>query len=354
MSNLTDDSERRAGQLRAFGYLALAATAALVCIALPIGVGLFLGVLLAFTLQPTYGRLRSRRWRAGPAALVCTLASTTVVGGVVSGLVALFITRGVTLAYEVPALLGPGGAIRVVADRNMATLRPLHLDPAAISAKLAGDAVALGSRAAGFAAEAAEATLGGLLTLFFMALAAYYVLRHWTEMVARAETMLPFEPRHTHALLDHFRDVGRKVLRGTVVTGIVQGVLAALGYALAGVPEPALFGALTAAASLAPAVGTLLVWVPAGLGLVVTGHAGAGVFLLVWSTLVVVVVPDYVIRPRLVGHEESVPSVLMFMSLFGGVEVFGLFGLVLGPVIVTLALAVLRTYESALRADRGT
>lgn len=339
--------------MRALGFLALAAMAALVRIALPVAVGLFLGALLAFTLQPIYGWLRARRWRGSPAALMCTLAATTLVTTVVAGLVALFITRGVSLVGALPGLVGRDGALYRLAERHLNKLAAFHLDPAKVSAKVQEEAMALGARAAGLTAEVAGATLGALLALLFMALAMYFVLLHWNEMVARAEMMLPFEPRHTHALLDQFRRVGRQVLRGTVVTGLVQGLLAAVGYAIMGVPDPAFFGALTAVASLVPAVGTLLVWVPIGLYLMATGHPGAGIGEMIYGALFVGIVPDYIIRPRLVGSENADPAVLTFVSLFGGVEVFGLIGLVLGPVIVTLSIAILRTYDAELHRARG-
>jgi len=145
--------------------------------------------------------------------------------------------------------------------------------------------------------------------------------------------------------LQQFRSVGREVLLGTVVTGVVQGLLAAIGYWMTGVPEPAFFGALTALASLIPGIGTLLIWVPAGVVQMMAGHAGAGLVELIYSALTVGIASDYLIRPRLVGREKSIPSIFMFIALFGGVEVFGIIGLILGPVIVTLALAILRTYE---------
>ena len=184
-----------------------------------------------------------------------------------------------------------------------------------------------------------------------MALSAYFVLGQWSDILVRSERVLPFERRHTRALLEQFRSVGREVLLGTVVTGIVQGLLAAAGYWATGVPEPAFFGALTALASLIPGVGTLLVWVPIGVVQIVTGHAGAGIAELAYSALTVGIASDYLIRPRLIGRQTSVPSVFMFIALFGGVGAFGLVGLILGPVIVTLSLAVLKAYERQV-ADR--
>ncbi len=184
-----------------------------------------------------------------------------------------------------------------------------------------------------------------------MTLTAYFVLHYWSDLVKRAERMLPFERRHTHALLEQFRTVGREVLLGTVVTGLAQGLLAAIGYWMTGVAEPAFFGALTAVASLIPGVGTLLVWVPIGVVRIATGHAGAGLVELIYSALTVGIVSDYLLRPRLVGREKGVPSILTFIALFGGVEVFGIIGLIVGPVLVTLSFAILKTYEREVMAQ---
>ena len=329
---------------RALGFLALAALAAIVRLALPVGVGLFLGALLGFTLQPLYGRLRKRRWRAGPAALVSALGATTMISITLVGFTTLVVTRGLSFVGYVSALLAPGARLRVFAESATLKLASHHVNIADLSDRIQSQAIALGSRAPAVAAEVAGLTFGALLTLFFVALAAYFVLRHWNEVASHAELMLPFERRHTHALLDQLRTVGRQVLLGTVVTGLVQGLFAALGYWVTGVPEPAFFGALTALASLIPGVGTLLVWVTIGVVQILTGHAGAGLAQLTYSALLIVVVSDYVIRPRLVGHERGVPAIFTFVALFGGVEVFGILGLILGPVIVTLSMAILKTY----------
>jgi predicted PurR-regulated permease PerM len=136
------------------------------------------------------------------------------------------------------------------------------------------------------------------------------------------------------------------------VTGLAQGLLAAVGYAIAGVPEPAFFGAATAVASLIPAVGTLLVWVPTGIFLVATGHAAKGVLELVWGGLVVVGVSDYVIRPALVGRHSAMPALFTFAALFGGVEAFGLIGLILGPLMMALSFSLLRLFAHDAEAQR--
>lgn len=342
----------KARQARALDVLALGALAALIRLASPVGVGLFLGALLGFTLQPIYERLRSRGWGGGTAAISCTLGAIAIVSTGAVSLAGLFVTRGVALLGSLPTLLAPGGALRNVADRLLRGAAPLHLDPNELSSRLEQEAMSLGTRAAEVAGTIAGTALSGLLTVFFMTLTAYEVLRHWTHLVRRLELTLPFEERHTHALLDQFRKVGREVLLGTVVTGLLQGLFAALGYWATGVPQPVVFGALTGVASLVPGVGTVIVWIPLGIYRMLTGHVVAGLVGLIYSALVVGVASDYFIRPKLVGSDKDVPVLLTFVSLFGGVEVFGLVGLVLGPVIVTLSIAILKTYQTEVSATR--
>jgi predicted PurR-regulated permease PerM len=335
---------------RAFGFLALAALAAIARLALPVGVGLLLGSLLAFALEPVHEALRRRGLNARTAALVTALGASVVTAGAVLGISTLIVTRGISLLAALRAQFASGGALRAFAEGKLARSTLIRLDVTQIAQRLESETVALGSRAAAIAAEIAGTTFGAVLTLFFMTLASHFVLRHWTDIVARTERTLPFERRHTRALLDQFRKVGRQVFLGTVVTGLVQGLLAAVGYFLTGVPEPAFFGALTAIASLLPGVGTLLVWVPIGVVQMASGHVVAGLIELIYSALTVGIASDYVIRPRLVGREKNIPAILMFVALFGGVQVFGIIGLILGPLIATLSMAVLKTYELEVAA----
>ena len=197
--------------------------------------------------------------------------------------------------------------------------------PESLSERLNGALTEIASRSAAVAAALASVTANSLLGLFFALLTLHVVFLHWDRMVARLEVLSPLRREYTRLLLAEFRLVGRATLLGTVATGAAQGAFATLGFWVTGIPDPLFFGIATAIASLVPAVGTLLVWVPAGLYLVATGHFAMGVALLAWGALVIVGVSDYVIRPRLVG-DETMPTLLVFLALFGGVEVLGLRG----------------------------
>lgn len=330
-------------QRRALGVMALLAVVAMLWMAIPVGTGLLLGVLVGFSLQPLDERLR-RKLSPRPAALVCSIGATTVIGASVALFGYAIAVRGVSVLVAAPSLLAEGGGLRRALDRLAVYLSVFHVSSQDLMGKLQAQVNDLESDAASVAADAIGLTMHGLLTLFFLGITTYFVVSHWERMARRAEIVLPLHPRHTRALLAELREVGRHVFVGTLFTGLAQGLLAALGYWACGAPQPAFFGAITAAASLVPGVGTVLVWLPMAAYLLAGGHTVGGVALIIYGALVVVGASDYVIRPKLVGDNATVPALFTFVALFGGVEALGLVGLVLGPLLVTFAIALLRTY----------
>jgi len=351
---LTVEEEAAEVSREEHGALKWAAVAAVVVIAwlvMPIGVGILLGMLLAFVMQPLYGRLRPRLGAAW-SAFVVVIGSTFAFAGGVFLLGWLFVTKGVLLARQLIEIVGPGG----MADRVLSWVGSKTEHIGVTTAELTHRARFLAEEAAARTASDADTIIGGLasflLGAFFVMMTMHFMLRNWDSVSVRAQETFPLRPDYTRSLFAEFKRVGRTTLMGTIVTGLAQGILATIGYWIAGLPEPIFFGALTAVASLVPAVGTLLVWVPAGIVLIVTGSPGRGVFELVWCSALVVALSDYYIRPRLVGSESEMPSLVTFSALFGGVEVFGLKGLVVGPVLMSVAVAVLRLYAHETRLRR--
>ena len=340
-----------ATQRRALGWSAIAAVAVILWIVRPVAVSIFLGALMGFALQPLYERME-RRLRPVPAALFIVLATTIGVVTSIGGLGYLLITKGVQLTRELLAALGPGLSESAWVETLTARASAFGFSPQLVEAKLRDGAAGAAARAASIAESLAAASTSVVLGLFFATLAMYFVLRHWSRIAARAEA-LPLRPEYTRSLVAEFRRVGRTTLLGTVVTGLAQGVLATIGYAIASAPEPLFFGAATAAASLIPAIGTLLVWVPLGIVLILTGHTARGILVLVWGAAVVVGVSDYIVRPRLVKGRSGEPALVTFAALFGGVEVFGLTGLILGPVLMSTAIAALRIYGREAEMERA-
>ncbi len=142
--------------------------------------------------------------------------------------------------------------------------------------------------------------------------------------------------------LDAMAATTRGVVYGIVLTAIVQGAVAGLGYWAAGLPAPTTLAAITVLIALIP-FGTPLVWGAAGLWLLFTGHTWAGVGLLLWGTLVVSWV-DNIVRPIILAGAANIPFVFALFGVLGGLAAFGLVGLFLGPVILAVALTVWREW----------
>ncbi len=336
----------RHSRLVALGVVLALTFLAVMRIAAPLWVGIVLGTFMAFTAQPTYRRIAARLGNRRELAAVVT----TVVMGLVGATVCVAVIW--ILSREVVALVGiiqdrfrQGGLTSIFGERAVAWMDKIGVNRSTLSEHIQqelSNASASIANAAGFVLTAtSEAVLGGVIGLMTM----YYVLIEWPRLPVRLERILPLDPRHTRALVIEFRDVGRSALIGTIATAAVQGVLGGVGYAICGIPHSITWGLLTALVSLIPAIGTALIWIPMGLYLIFTGHTGAGIAELVWGGVMVVGVSDYVIRPRLVGGKGEGHPLLMLIGLLGGIEVFSLPGLIIGPVVMSLFVAVLRIYE---------
>jgi predicted PurR-regulated permease PerM len=139
----------------------------------------------------------------------------------------------------------------------------------------------------------------------------------------------------------------RAVVYGLLITAIVQGVLAGIGYKVVGLAAPVLLGFLTGILSIVPLVGTAIVWVPVGLYLLSVGLVWKGIVMLTWGA-VLVHPADQVLRPILISNATRVPFLIVMFGALGGLEAFGLLGLFTGPVVLAVAMAIWR--EWTLRA----
>jgi predicted PurR-regulated permease PerM len=191
--------------------------------------------------------------------------------------------------------------------------------------------------------------VGTLIGFFLMLFLLFFMLRDGRQIFGHLVAFIPLEPRRRDGLMKHLGSVMRAVVYGTIVTALIQGTLVGMGFALAGLPSPVVFGVLGAIAAFIPAAGTGLVLVPAVIYLAVAGRVGAAVFLGIWSILVGV--SDNILRPMLAARHAPVSTVAVFVGVIGGVATFGFLGIVIGPVLLSLVVELLRFAEDRLTAD---
>lgn len=152
--------------------------------------------------------------------------------------------------------------------------------------------------------------------------------------------VLPLNAEQSERLANRISETMVANLHGGLAVGLAQGFLTGLSFWVLGISAPILWALVTGLASLVPVVGSALVWGPAALILALTGHWVKALILVVWGAVVVGQI-DMVIRPYVIGSHVKIHSLLIFFALIGGVEAFGVIGIFLGPLILSVTLALI-------------
>jgi len=136
---------------------------------------------------------------------------------------------------------------------------------------------------------------------------------------------------------------------GVFTIAIVQGTLGGLAFWILGLPSAIVWGVAMIFLSMIPMLGAFIVWVPAAIYLFATGHYVKGVVLVLWGTLVIGMIDNF-LRPKLVGGRTKLHELLIFFAVLGGLQVFGVLGIVLGPVVLAITLALVDVFRAAEHA----
>lgn len=189
----------------------------------------------------------------------------------------------------------------------------------------------------------ARNAVGLSFNFFFMLLIMFFLLKDGRKMLTTLRSLAPMKPKQQEAILSNLRQVARAVLIGGALVAILQGIMGGIGMAVCGLPG--LFtGALMAVTSFVPVVGTGLVWMPACIYLAITGSYGYALGLLLWSVIVVTNI-DTFLRPFFIKNSARLSPFLLFMSIMGGLQVFGMIGIFYGPLILGFVVVMLNLYS---------
>ncbi len=184
------------------------------------------------------------------------------------------------------------------------------------------------------------------LLLIFLIM--FFLLIDGASMVRRILYLFPMKPEQTEVIIESLRRISRSVLVGGFLVAALQGVVGGIGLALVGIP--ALFwGTVMAFAALIPVVGTGLVWVPAVIYLFLTAGWKSALFLTIWCGVGVTSIDSF-LRPLLMREGARVPVLFIFLSILGGVNVFGMLGLLYGPMILAFVAVMLNIYAEEYSA----
>ncbi len=194
----------------------------------------------------------------------------------------------------------------------------------------------------GVVGGALELLLGVIFTIFAM----YYLFRDGEQIRAALPKSLPLEPEQNEQLIMRTAEVIKASVWGVLVVASIQGFLGGVMFAILGLPSAIVWGVVMTMFCTIPLAGSGIVWVPAAIYLAVSGDWTKAIVLALWGAFVVGLVDNF-LRPKLVGSRARMHELFIFFSVLGGLRVFGVLGVLLGPVTVAITLALLDVLRQA-------
>ncbi len=311
--------------------------------------------ILAFLLHPLHQWLTRRlRGRAGYSAGILTgLTPFLIIGPIVA--FGVIFAQQVSLLIDYlrqrqfgtfPAIVQKVQALPLVGKILNATGTNVTFTAEQVENWLVSGAQSMLKSAAAIGGNLAIGVVGTLVGFFLMLFLLFFLLRDGERMLQHLMRLIPMPSTRRTELRDYLSNVTRAVVFGHALTAVIQGTLVGIGFAIAGLPSPVVFGVFGAIAAFIPAAGTGLVLIPAVLYLVFSGQWGWAIFMAVWSAGVSFT--DNFLRPYLTRQRASVSTLTVFVGVIGGVAAFGFIGSLIGPVVLALIVAMLQFAEEQI------
>lgn len=329
---------------RSFLAVVLLVTAVFVWIIADLIMPVFWAVVLAVLFQPLNRRVLALvKGRASIAALITTLLIVLIII-VPFGLLATAVTQQALSLYRQIA----AGEINLQAPIDFIEQTLPMLDEFLSAYGMSTENIRTGIEEAAMNASqfvATEALAFGrnaltfTLLFFVMLYVLFFFIRDWQHLLDTVVRALPLGDDRERRLMDKVAEVSRATIKGTLVVAVVQGLLGGITFALVGIEASILWGVAMGLLSLIPAVGPPIVWIPAAIILIATGSLWRGLIIILVGTFVIGLVDNF-LRPILVGRDTRIPDYLVLISTLGGITVFGIAGVVAGPLVAGLFLVV--------------
>jgi len=286
----------------------------------------------------------ARKFSSSRAAVFSTLAVTILLIVPAILVTTLFVREALSISRGVQHSIVEQHAPAVAKKWAWIAQHVPGLDPNADVLDMLAQGV---QKEAGFLAERLGTILRNIaefiFDLFVMIFAMFYFFRDGDQIIRGVRSILPFDAEHRDTMMKQARDLISASVATSLIIAAIQGILGGLGFAIVKLPTPLFWGVAMAFFSLVPVVGSGLIFVPASLWLGFTGHWGRAILLLAICAGVSTIV-DNVLRPLLIGGRTELSGLVIFISVVGGVGLFGMLGLVLGPILVATAASVFAVY----------
>jgi len=200
------------------------------------------------------------------------------------------------------------------------------------------------NQASGWAAN----ILQFLFLFFIMVLVIFFLLIDQPKLIDYMIKLSPLPEDENRILIEKFQEIANAILKGNGICGLIQGILGGTVFSILELNSPLLWGSIMAILAFLPIFGVGLVMIPTSMILVINGRTSAGVFLFIFYIILSFSI-EYLVKPKMVGNQVEMHTLLVFLSIIGGLSVYGVLGIIYGPLIITAFLTLsdiyLKRYE---------
>lgn len=309
----------------------------------------------AIIFYPLYNKLEKKIKSSSLRALILTALVVLLIIGPIAYLAVALVQEAAGMVNYISAWIDEGKLDTILNFKNSpmyavieSKLSPYfdlsHLDPKVIlenALKTVSGIVV--SQATVALTNAGRLAFQFSLMVFFM----FFLFRDGQRLVDQIRSVIPMPRDKADITVDHLKTVIETTMYGGVVVALLQGFLGGMMFLILGLPSPVFWGAVMAFLAFIPILGPFLVYIPAGLILISTGHIAKGVILIAVGTAVVGQVDNF-LRPLLMSGKTGMHTMLLFISIMGGVTLFGLLGIVLGPFIAAIFVSIFDIFRIKL------
>jgi len=312
---------------------------------------LIMAVILASLFHPLQVRVvRLYRNRESLAALTVVLVIVFVILIPIFLFFTALVSQGVEAVNHMTVWLSEGNLERLLeSERALTIMNWLHTRMTFLEFQrldLQAELMKYSTDFGQFLISKGAAILGNVVNLItnflIMVFLLFYLVRDGSEMVDGVKYLSPLREDQEDRIIGGIRTVARSVLLGSFLTALAQGIAGGIGLAIVGIPG-LFWGTIMGFSSLIPVVGTALVWMPAVVYLFLLGETQYAVFLLIWSIILVGSIDNF-LRPFLMRGEARMSPFYVFLAIIGGIQYFGLVGILYGPLIMSFAMVMLFIY----------
>jgi predicted PurR-regulated permease PerM len=315
---------------------------------------IFWAAVIAGVFMPLYSRINGKLNRPNLSTAILFLLIALIVllpAGIVGTLV-------FNESVQIYATLSPDAKymdrnlqhlINAISDNSIARL--FHINKAFLIAKSTEVAQGITNYIFVHLTELTQNTLGLLVKFAIMLYTLFFFVRDGDRFLRMAMKILPLGMGREKFLYERFIVTARSTLKVTLIIGGIQGTLGGIVFFVTDVEGALIWGLLMILMAIVPLVGCSIIWAPAGILMLLTGHIWEGVLILAVGFLVISTV-DNLLRPILIGKDVEMHPLLIFLSTLGGIILFGFSGFVIGPVITSLLIAIWEMYEEFYRREK--